>query len=144
MLDKLVHHLGIHVCKHPKESLATALTIMQALAPVALYIAGAAVVVGTVAYLVKDGISSREKASVKEPASVMQGPQGRCMTFSASNQDAACGRKSRIRRLRQEYSPSKGMDIKGLVASWAKEKTSDGDKSALRSRLTHKQKKIIE
>lgn len=54
MLDKLVHHLGIHVCKHPKESLATALTIVKAVATAAPYIAGAVVVIGVVAYLAKD------------------------------------------------------------------------------------------
>lgn len=53
MFEKLVHHLGIHVCKHPKESLATVITIGKAVAPVAPYIAGAAIVIGAVVYLTK-------------------------------------------------------------------------------------------
>lgn len=55
MFEKLVHHVGIHVAKHPKESLAAVVTAGKAVAPFALaaapYVLGAAAVAGII-YLV--------------------------------------------------------------------------------------------
>lgn len=58
MLEKVVHHIGIHVVKHPKESLATVVTAGKAVAPLALaaapYVLGVAAVAGIIYLVTKD------------------------------------------------------------------------------------------
>ena len=51
MFEKLIHHLGVHACQHPKETLATVMTIGKAVAPIAPYIAGAAAALALIVYL---------------------------------------------------------------------------------------------
>lgn len=58
MYEKLVHHIGIHIAKHPKESLAAVVTAGKAVAPFALaaapYVLGAAAVVGIICLVTED------------------------------------------------------------------------------------------
>ena len=51
MFEKLIHHLGVHACQHPKETLATVMTIGKAVPPIAPYIAGAAAALALIVYL---------------------------------------------------------------------------------------------
>ena len=57
MLNELVKHVGIHISQHPKEALATALTVGKAAAPVVIaaapFVAGAAIIGGIVYVICK-------------------------------------------------------------------------------------------
>jgi len=58
MFEKLVHHVGIHAATHPKETLAAAVAVGEAVAPIALaaapYVLGAAAVAGIIYLVTKD------------------------------------------------------------------------------------------
>lgn len=58
MFKELAHHVGVHIAKHPKETLATALAVGKAAAPVVIaaapYVAGAALIGGVIYAICKD------------------------------------------------------------------------------------------
>jgi hypothetical protein len=58
MFKELAHHVGVHIAQHPKEALATALTVGKAATPVVIaaapYVAGAAIIGGIIYAICKD------------------------------------------------------------------------------------------
>lgn len=52
MIEKFIHHVGIHAAQHPKETMGAALALGKTLAPVAIaaapYVAGAAIIGGAI------------------------------------------------------------------------------------------------